>query len=60
MKENIKNKPKVYLGDGVYATLDEHGGIWLLANDHLNPTDKIYLEPQVMKALTRFVDCHTI
>ena len=47
-----------YLGDGVYARAlkgNVDGGVWLLANDHLNPTDKIYLEPAVLEALVRFV-----
>ena len=47
------NYPKDYLGDGVYAIFDGYG-IWLHANDHLNPTDRIYLEPEVFKALGRF------
>ena len=45
--------PASYLGDGVYAIYDGYG-IWLHANDHKNPTDRIYLEPQVMEALDRF------
>lgn len=47
-------KPKMYLGDGVYAIFDGYG-IWLHANSHDNPTDKIYLEPQVLSALNMFV-----
>jgi len=43
-----------YLGDGVYAKHDGFG-VWLLANDHLNPTDKVYLEPSVLTALNRFI-----
>lgn len=39
-----------YLGDGVYALFDGRG-IWLHANDHANPTDKIYLEPEVVSRL---------
>lgn len=42
-----------YLGDGVYALFDGLR-IWLHANDHLNPTDRICLEPEVMEALKRF------
>ena len=42
-----------YLGDGVYA-IASHGGVWLHANHHLNPTDRVYLEPEVFKALLRF------
>jgi len=45
--------PASYLGDGVYAIYDGYG-IWLHANDHKNPTDRIYLEPQVMEVLDRF------
>ena len=45
--------PKDYLGDGVYGLYDGTG-IWLHANDHLNPTDRIYLEDSVFDALVRF------
>lgn len=45
--------PIEYLGDGVYAIFDGYG-IWLHANDHKNPTDKIYLEPEVIEHLIRF------
>ena len=44
-----------YLGDGVYALSDPHmGGIWLHANDHLNPTDRIYIDASILDALNRF------
>jgi len=42
-----------YIGDGVYVLYDGFG-IWLHANDHKNPTDKIYLEPSVLKSLNNF------
>ena len=42
-----------HLGDGVYAGYDGYG-IWLHANDHKAPTDRIYLEPEVFEALVRF------
>jgi len=45
--------PASYLGDGVYAIFDGYG-IWLHANDHLRPTDRIYLEPPVLQALVNF------
>jgi len=45
--------PASYLGDGVYAIFDGCG-IWLHANDHKHPTDRIYLEPEVFAALNRF------
>lgn len=48
-----KKVPANYLGDGVYAIFDGYG-IWLHANDHANPTDRIYLEPEVFEALRRF------
>jgi len=46
-----------YLGDGVYAKFNGHG-IWLLANHHEHPTDKVYLEPSVLRALNRFQLLH--
>jgi len=45
--------PAEYLGDGVYAIFDGYG-IMLHANSHEYPTDKIYLEPEVLKDLNRF------
>ena len=39
-----------YIGDGVYALFDGMG-VWLHANDHANPTDRIYLEPEVVNSL---------
>jgi hypothetical protein len=44
-----------YLGDGLYAIFDGRG-IWLHANDHLNPTDRVYLEPETLQAFDRFVE----
>ena len=44
-----------YLGDGVYARFDGFG-VWLHANHHEYPTDKIYLEPSVLQDLTTYVD----
>ena len=42
-----------YLGDGVYAAHDGFG-VWLTAENGLEATDAIYLEPEVLAALTRF------
>jgi hypothetical protein len=50
-----KDRKVEYIGDGVYV-YKEYGGVWLLANDHLQPTDKIYLEPSVYKALCDFMN----
>ena len=44
-----------YLGDGAYATFDGYG-IWLKANHHQTPTDKVYLEPMVLMALIKFAE----
>jgi len=49
------NTKEEYLGDGVYAIFDGYG-IWLHANDHLKPTDRVYLEPGVFRALERFAE----
>ena len=45
--------PTEYLGDGVYAIFDGYG-VWLHANHHEFPTDKVYLEPEVLEALNIF------
>ena len=50
-----EQRPASYLGDGVYAIYDGYG-IWLHANDHRPElaSDKIYLEPSVLRALNNF------
>ena len=50
----VDGRPASYLGDGVYALFDGYG-IWLHANDHKFPTDRIYLEPQVLESLNTFL-----
>jgi len=52
--ENIPREQMDYIGDGVYTIFDGRG-IWLHANDHKYPTDKIYLEPNVLEGLIRFM-----
>lgn len=47
-----------YIGDGVYCKFDGFG-IILHANSHSDPTDRIYLEPNVLKSLNRFAQRHT-
>ena len=49
-KENID-----YLGDGVYVEFDPYG-VWLKANHHEHPTDRIYLDAQVYRNLIRFME----
>jgi len=43
-----------YIGEGVYAEFDGYG-VWLLANSHDKPTDKIYLEPYVLETIWRML-----
>jgi len=48
---------KIYLGDSVYAKFDGFG-FWLTTENGLpnDPSNEIYLEPQVIVSLNRFVD----
>ncbi|TET82597.1 hypothetical protein E3J38_01905 [candidate division TA06 bacterium] len=48
-----KKMPANYLGDGVYAIFDGYG-VWLHTNHHEHPTDRVYLEPQVLEGLVAF------
>ena len=48
-----RKNPEDYIGDGVYVEFDGFG-VWVKANDHKNPTDKVYLEPEVFAKLLRF------
>lgn len=41
-----------YLGDGVYASVDDGPYIWLAVNDHRNRV--IALEPEVLANLVRY------
>lgn len=44
-----------HLGDGVYAAFDGYG-IELRANSHDKPTDRIYIEPSVLRNLLGFAE----
>lgn len=46
---------KTYLGDGVYASIDDHGVVTLETDTGLAITNRIVLEPEVMRVLERFV-----
>ena len=53
----MSNKEEAtYLGDGVYACNENGHGIRLLDNHHeySRATDKIYLEPEVLRALVAY------
>lgn len=50
-----QTKTQDYIGDGVYTIFDGWG-IWLHANHHEHPTDRVYLEPEVLGGLMRFAE----
>lgn len=49
---------KEYLGDGCCVAYDGFA-LWLTAENGIEATDTICLEPEVYKALTRFVERHS-
>ena len=54
-KWTLKMRNKEYLGDGVYACTDQYG-IILTTEDGISVTNEIYLEPDVVISLLRYVD----
>ena len=46
---------KQYLGDGAYVYFDGYA-LWLTAEDGIQVTNTICLEPEVYAALVRYVD----
>jgi hypothetical protein len=46
---------KVYLGDSVYAEW-EAGMVKLTSENGFGPSNTIFLEPEVLEALARFVE----
>ncbi len=58
-KDRPAEWPKLYLGDGVYGAYDGFG-IWLTAEDGLQATDAIYLEPAVLNAVVGFFKQQTV
>ena len=46
---------KEYLGDAVYADVDEHGTIILTTEDGQEELNCIYLEDAVINALLRYI-----
>ncbi len=53
-KDRPEEWPKIYLGDGVYAAHDGFG-VWLTAEDGITATDGIYIEPNVLEALGKWL-----
>jgi hypothetical protein len=50
---------KTYLGDGVYAELDEFGCVILTTEDGISVTNRIVLDLQVLGALKDFLSVMT-
>lgn len=46
---------KVYLGDSVYAQVDELGRVVLTTENGFGPSNTIVLEPEVLAALERWI-----
>ena len=46
-----------YIGDAVYVVYDGFG-FWLHTDDHNDPTNAIYLEPDVLSALIHYAKRH--
>lgn len=46
---------KVYLGDSVYANFDGYM-ICLTTENGMGPSNTIYLEPEVMRAMIRYAE----
>ena len=48
---------KEYLGDGVYAAFDgDRESIVLTTENGISVTNTIYLEPEILEALKRYLD----
>jgi hypothetical protein len=43
--------PKLYLGDSVYAAMTDTGAVLLTTENGQGPSNSIYLEPEVLRAL---------
>lgn len=51
----VKDLPITHLEDGAYAEYQNDGAIRLMANDHKNPTDIVYLTPHAIENLIEFI-----
>ena len=51
----MTSKFKSYLGDAVYADLDQWGCLILTTEDGIRATNRIVLEPEVLLALEEYV-----
>jgi len=48
----LNGQPVDHAGDGVYVVVDAIG-VWLHANHHENPTDRVYLEDKVLETVIK-------
>ena len=46
---------KEYLGDAVYARIDDYGAVWLTTEDGIKSTNVICLEVEVLTALKDYL-----
>lgn len=49
------NERKVYLGDSVYADMDEFDAMILTTENGMGPSNRIVLEPEVFNALQQWL-----
>jgi len=49
------SKEKIYLGDAVYAKVDDWGNLVLTTEDGIRATNRIVLELQVLQALFEYL-----
>lgn len=45
----------VYLGDGLYARLDESRTVELYASNGIEKTNSVFLEPEVLEAFKKWL-----
>ncbi len=50
---------KIHLGDGAYAAFDGYGFV-ITAENGINATDTVYVEPPALKELVRFAKMHGV
>ena len=55
MAEKVTMDKVEYLGDGLYVKWDGYQ-IWLLANDHQNPSDSVALDSHTLNAFLKFIE----
>lgn len=48
----------VYIGDGVYGRIDDHGNVILTTEDGIRATNTIHLEPEVLRSLMAWLSSH--